>query len=1029
MSNPFDAAVATPQQSQAPVTQAPSSNPFDAAVHTQAAANPFNTAAAASNPFDTAATAHEEKLSDTPAPYTNEPWYKAAYDWLNKPLFDLHREGAGGLESGVEDVLSGLTSPLSFGITAVSLGSGAALEALGISSLRLPTAIKVTKGLIQAGFTAQQAEGGVVASGRMLDAVEQGDYDSAKRYMVQAAAGFGGVALAARDIMEHPLVEGKKLGVLKPSDELSSIDRFIGDHEARVQIGNQKAHATTDRLNAKFDAIRDRGLEPDTERGALFMRMEHPDQQAIEGARDIAVASDKISDSVKAMYKRAAELPESHLELVKELKEAAEANWNFAERNGIALGHLDDYITHKWKPAKEGEADNIHAQFKANEALGNFDTRVSFAKQRYYTKALEGLTEGRELATTDPIGLIGWQEAVLNRAASSRDLLKTLRRANVQASDGRPVAILSGIGRTIGDDSSKAILVDGEAMAARQIPRWVIKEMSGEDFLKKIQDGTIISLDGKKEYVWNSAGYKAVDHSAFRAWKYAETSPDGTPVLMEANVMLHPEMHDLITTRLGIDKSALRNNAAMRGLLRASSEAKSSLFSANLMHFVQIAGRSIMSGTNPFRKAIVDIEGTPGLRQLVAHGLQFSSHFEHMNDFITEGMGPQEHSIVSKLPALGKTNQWLHENLWQYVNTQKAQTALHLLDRYKSAYPEWTPSKLYAKVADDVNNRFGLQNWGLLNVNKTWKDAMRLGMLAPDWFVSETRSLLSAFQPGNKIVLQDMARISAFMVLAGRVANMIATGDPHWEQPFGLVVPGKDKRDDRVISMRTLPSDFVHWASDARGAVYNRLNPATSRVIISLLTSRDKNGKPLLPQEQVTEALKGVLPIWMQNIMQRKDIGLDGKEKVLQSAMQIGGLEEYASRTAAEKQAMNYAYSDSGASDPEKLADHVRNMRVMDGLRAGTVSPGQAFRLLPFKTAQALIKESRLSPMESYFKRLTLNQALNVWDLANAKERDDLRRQLWVKRQHWLMAHPTPEDRQEEPEWTKLQRVYPDLHH
>src|SRR6266481_9875561 len=77
----------------------------------------------------TAQTGDQSQASDT-----NAPWYEKTWDWANKPLIDLHRQGATGFEAGAEDVLSGLTSPLSISLTVGTLGSGTALRALGIAA-------------------------------------------------------------------------------------------------------------------------------------------------------------------------------------------------------------------------------------------------------------------------------------------------------------------------------------------------------------------------------------------------------------------------------------------------------------------------------------------------------------------------------------------------------------------------------------------------------------------------------------------------------------------------------------------------------------------------------------------------------------------------------------------------------------------------------------------------------------------------------------------------------------------------------
>ena len=55
--------------------------------------------------------------------------------YASTPLSDLHRQGAGPIESGVENFASGLTSPLSIGLLLVSGGTASLAEGAGAEAL------------------------------------------------------------------------------------------------------------------------------------------------------------------------------------------------------------------------------------------------------------------------------------------------------------------------------------------------------------------------------------------------------------------------------------------------------------------------------------------------------------------------------------------------------------------------------------------------------------------------------------------------------------------------------------------------------------------------------------------------------------------------------------------------------------------------------------------------------------------------------------------------------------------------------
>jgi len=54
---------------------------------------------------------------------SDAPWYSKAWDWANEPTVNLKREGATGVEAGVEDVASSLTSPLSIALAFATFGT------------------------------------------------------------------------------------------------------------------------------------------------------------------------------------------------------------------------------------------------------------------------------------------------------------------------------------------------------------------------------------------------------------------------------------------------------------------------------------------------------------------------------------------------------------------------------------------------------------------------------------------------------------------------------------------------------------------------------------------------------------------------------------------------------------------------------------------------------------------------------------------------------------------------------------------
>src|SRR5258708_5657844 len=220
--SPFDSAFehTTPQAAQ---TSAPAQggSPFDEAFGSPAATAPASNGAPFSNtgsPFDSAF--ESSRRPGLAAPRTesdpNAPWYSRAWDWANTPLWNLNPENKGGFVGGLEDVGSGLTSPLSIGLTLGTFGAGPALRALGLVGKEIPVALQGMRTLVEAGFTGQQIYGAIHESPRLLDALKYGDYESAKRIGVHVLANAGFGALGLRKTIPEAGTLAERVGLIKP---------------------------------------------------------------------------------------------------------------------------------------------------------------------------------------------------------------------------------------------------------------------------------------------------------------------------------------------------------------------------------------------------------------------------------------------------------------------------------------------------------------------------------------------------------------------------------------------------------------------------------------------------------------------------------------------------------------------------------------------------------------------------------------------------------------------------------------------
>ena len=248
MANPFDDILgSSPSQAAAPV--AANANPFDDIFSSKPTAT---SVAASSNPFDGILDSHAQKanpfndiLGGSPTPQnqpdnSDESWLGKTWDWANKPLVDLKRDGATGVEAGVEDVASGFTSPLSIALTAATFGAGPLLESLGLNLAKMAapellSAAKTAGKLASVGFTAMQLKGVADASPAFTQAIMNGDTDKALEIGTTMLAQGGLAALGTKHSFDE------FLGNPAETAKSTSKDRLVGTYQRMLKEDNEQA--------------------------------------------------------------------------------------------------------------------------------------------------------------------------------------------------------------------------------------------------------------------------------------------------------------------------------------------------------------------------------------------------------------------------------------------------------------------------------------------------------------------------------------------------------------------------------------------------------------------------------------------------------------------------------------------------------------------------------------------------------------------------------------------------------------------
>jgi len=569
--------------------------------------------------------------------------------------------------------------------------------------------------------------------------------------------------------------------------------------------------------------------------------------------------------------------------------------------------------------------------------------------------------------------------------------------------------------------------------------------------LKDVRDGKLpesalnaINEQQKPIYVWRPQDYIQMDNPGMRKWKFVTHDPSGDPIYIKSDLAVHPEFADYLKTRLGLDESALRKWGPTKLLLGGNRFSKNLLLAGSPFHQMQEWLRGVMMGvwSNPFGAVAPTIEDSPVLKQMVRHRLTLEPDYHALQES-SEGVA-ENSKLLSKLPFnIGKSFDWYHDFLFKrYIPSLKARASIRMFDAYKEAHPDWTDDRVAEVAAAHVNDTFGGQNWRAMGRSATTQDWAHLMALAPDWLESELRSISRLFKPGEGgIARGQFGKLALGMWGVARVLNLLSSGKPHLEAPFGVATKNKDGR-EIVYSVRTLPTDLLHAATDPVGFLKGRLSPGV-HTGIEALTGRDQFGRKMSPQDMVFDVARhNFAPIPVQSLGEAIDksgpqVGNTGQ---IARAM---GLTTTVYKTEAQKLAAELAsnHSESGPIDPAMMHRHRVLMDFEDKLRSNQMALPQIYQMVvqgdlseaDAKKISTNLKHTKgmdpeTASLYTRASRLPAPELLQVWDRATNTEKSHLAPLLIQARKRYMkkaMTDETPQERMRDPILKRLVAIYP----
>lgn len=530
---------------------------------------------------------------------------------------------------------------------------------------------------------------------------------------------------------------------------------------------------------------------------------------------------------VRPGYEAALTLNKAEQVLAENVREYLDSRLQEGIDTGLLKQGVNDYVNQIWKRDNPATTKMRADMF----GDGTLNPSFKFAKKRIFDSYFDGEQAGFKPENKSIGYLLSAYDLGFNRALSARGFIKELHEG--KAADGKPLTMVSG--------KTSAVPKGAEVPEA-----FLIKPHSAPD--------GAVTADGRP--------YLPIDHWALRDWKWQTKGPEGQPVFVQGDMLVHPDIYGHLKNVLS--KSALTSREGVasyttRPLLQASAFAKQSKLSLSVFHLDQEGLHGIFHRVNPANLAELDLN-LPEQKSLVEHGLTVAD--PRGQELFAEGLSGG--GIVGKIPGVGKLqvlfNDWLFRD---YIPRLKMTMALDALERNRKAYAKdidsgkITDDQLQALTARESNAAFGEQNYRVMGRNPTVQDLFRLAVLAPDFLEARSRFVGQALKPYGREQQAALALMGVTLYVTGRVLNQALDDNPHWDKPFSVIHKGREYK------LRTVLGDLQHLWTDPRAFIYNRLSPI-GRSAVEGVTSRDDRGIKRSSLEQFKDLASWFKPIPLQ---------------------------------------------------------------------------------------------------------------------------------------------------------------------
>ena len=367
---------------------------------------------------------------------------------------------------------------------------------------------------------------------------------------------------------------------------------------------------------------------------------------------------------------------------------------------------------------------------------------------------------------------------------------------------------------------------------------------------------------------------------------------------------------------------------------------------------------------------------------------------------------------------------------YQVPYTKLGVMHLNAMDIYEQANKKgWDDVRIadeMAKAWNFVENRMGQLNYDNLNWHRMLKEVVMVVFRAPGWTlgsirefggaVTDTATLPWRLGTDQDVVTSRMgyavgAAVS-YAIQGFFIQWLLGSGEPP-EELKDLYFPktGRKNADgsDERLSMPHYTKDIIAWSTDPIKTIQHKLNPIWGSGK-DLWDNEDYFGRAIRgkdPEKWLQETVQYYLynnftPFSVRNAYKLHQDGVSITESVAIGLSGISPAPAHITRTPAQKRAIDYLRGRGGKRHvSQEDAEHQdRRRNLIRDLRSGKIisKDSERWEGFTFKQRKSILRDSKQTAFETSFKRLTFDEAVNVFAVASKDERLQVWDRLLKKR-------------------------------